>query len=247
MLLIRWDGATILTDPWFGMLMRGLPVFVRPCIAPKDLPKLDLILVSHFHTDHFDLKALRKMPARCEVLVMPPGLKTKPGRLRAQKIIEVKDGDAVQTDTFSIRAFSVEHSGYENAYLVERNGGALVFAGDAKYSPVFRHIAHKRHPLVSLLPVGGTRVFGRKIVMDPKDAMKAAIDLGTKVVVPIHPGGEWMSVPPLSLHPGRCEAFAKLAKAGNAPFAVAALKPGQRVRIDDTGKIMAHATDRKAS
>jgi L-ascorbate metabolism protein UlaG (beta-lactamase superfamily) len=236
MLLLHMDGLCVLTDPWFAMHMRGLPVFVKPCCEPDGLCRLDVVLVSHLHPDHFDPKALSKLSCECPLLVGPPGIKKKAGGLPFAEVIEIADGDRIERDGFSICAFSVEHSGYENAYLVERNGMSLLFAGDAKYSDVFSRIGKEHQPLVALLPVGGTQVFGRRIVMGPEDALKAGNDLGAKVVVPIHHGGEWMSVPPLSRHPGRASHLSWLAESSNAPFTVAALEPGEQTWIDAAGK-----------
>ena len=63
---------------------------------------------------------------------------------------------------------------------------------------------------LALLPVGGTRILGRRTVMGPTDARDAALLLDAAVVIPIHEGGIWMSVPPLSLHPGRCRHLVSL-------------------------------------
>ena len=231
MLLIRWGGATILTDPWFAMQMRGLPVFVRPCLAPEQLPPLDLVLVSHLHPDHYDRRAMARLCHQAGLLVGPPGIIARAHGARVRRVISMRGGDAAREGGLKVRAFQVQHSGYENAYLVQREGASLLFAGDARYSPVFRAIGQEHPPTVSLLPVGGTRALGRRIVMNPEDAARAAGDLRTSLVVPIHHGGEWMSVPPLSLHPGRAHHLADLARARRAPFSVAPLLPGQTVRV----------------
>jgi L-ascorbate metabolism protein UlaG (beta-lactamase superfamily) len=39
--------------------------------------------------------------------------------------------------------------------------------------------------------------------MNPAQAVQAAQDLGARHLVPIHPGGEWLPLPPMSWHPGR--------------------------------------------
>ena len=235
MLLIRWDSATILTDPWFAMQMRGLPVFVRPCVEPEQLPPLDLVLVSHLHPDHFDLHALLRLSHRVGILAGPPGLIERSHGVAARRIVTMHGGDTLREGDLKVRAYQVQHSGYENAYLVRRGGASLLFAGDASYSPVFRAIGQEHAPTVSLLPVGGTRVLGRRIVMDPEDAAQAATDLRTSLVVPIHHGGEWMSVPPLSRHPGRAAHLAELAGEQQAPFSVAPLLPGQTVHVASDG------------
>jgi len=235
MLLIRWGGAAILTDPWFAMQMRGLPVFVRPCVEPEQLPPLDLVLVSHLHPDHFDLRAMLRLRHRVGILAGPPGIIERSHGVAARRIVSMRGGDALGEGDLKVDAYQVQHSGYENAYVVRRGGASLLFAGDARYSPVFRAIGQEHAPTVSLLPVGGTVALGRRIVMNPEDAARAARDLRTSLVVPIHHGGEWMSVPPLSLHPGRAAHLADLARARRAPFSVAPLLPGQTVAVAGDG------------
>lgn len=236
-LLIKWDGMNILTDPWFAMHMRGLPVFVRPCIKAEGLPPLDLVLASHLHSDHYDRKAMSRLAQPCKLVIGPDGIQVGRDKVQAEKILTMADGDKYKGDGFTVHAYSVEHSGYENSYLVQRNGMSLYFAGDAKYCDAFKKIGAQTPPLVSLLPVGGTLVFGRRIVMNPEAAYQAALDLETKIVVPIHMGGEWMSVPPLSLHPGRSDKLVKLAEEKSAPFKVVALKPGQKTTVDYNGQV----------
>ena len=242
-LLLRWDGLTILTDPWFAMHIRGLPAFVRPCIRPEDLPPLDLVLVSHLHPDHFHRRAMLRLSHRAGLLVGPPGIAAEARGVSMRRLATLRDGDTIQDGETSVHAYSVEHSGYENAYLVRKGETSLLFAGDARYSPVFGAIGRAHAPTVSLLPVGGTLIMGRRIVMNPSDALAAATDLGTRVVVPIHAGGEWMSVPPLSLHPGRADQLAALAASRNAPFAVAPLRPGQHVRVANDGTVLWDESD----
>jgi hypothetical protein len=67
--LIRYAGMTILTDPTFihrheqvsiGYGMHSTRL-VDPAMEIQDLPPLDLILLSHFHGDHFDQVAERDL------------------------------------------------------------------------------------------------------------------------------------------------------------------------------------------
>ena len=236
-LLVRWDGLTILTDPWFAMHMRGLPVFVRPCVRPEDLPPLDLVLVSHLHSDHFHRRAMLRLSHRAGLMVGPPGIIDRARGVSVRMLATMQGSETIEQGDMSIHAYSVEHSGYENAYLVRRGRASLLFAGDANYSPVFSAIGRAHPPTVSLLPVGGTLIMGRRIVMGPQDALAAATDLRTRVVVPIHAGGEWMSVPPLSRHPGRPKQLAALAASRGVPFEVAPLEPGQHVQVSEDGEI----------
>src|SRR5438270_1175988 len=70
--LLKVDGATILTDPVFsdrvginlGLVTLGLKRLVKPAITLRQLPKIDLLLLSHAHMDHFDIPSLRALESR---------------------------------------------------------------------------------------------------------------------------------------------------------------------------------------
>ena len=63
--LIRLGGRTILTDPFLTERASPLPWFgprriAGPGLPPELLPPLDLLLLSHNHYDHLDLRALAR-------------------------------------------------------------------------------------------------------------------------------------------------------------------------------------------
>lgn len=224
---IEWGGAHILTDPWFAPRMRGLPVFVRPCVRAADLPPLDLVITSHYHPDHFDRRALRELRREPARLVVPlPPLGALNG-VNAGRVGLLDDGGVFEDEEFRVRAFRVRHSGFELGYLIERRGQSVFFGGDARYTDVFARIGAAHRVDIALLPCGGTEIVGRRIVMDPLDCVQAALDLRCRSLVPIHEGGEWMSVPPLSRHPGRAARVAEFAARARAPFRVAVIRPGE--------------------
>jgi len=51
-------------------------------------------------------------------------------------------------------------------------------------------------------------------------------------VIPIHEGGIWMSVPPLSLHPGRPEHLVQRVMKERVDTEVVVLKPGETYSYD---------------
>lgn len=224
---IEWGGAHILTDPWFAPRMRGLPVFVRPCVRPGELPPLDLVLASHYHPDHFDRRAMRELRHEVARLVVPPPPPGVFDGVRANRIDLLGDGSVFEDGEFTIRAFRVLHSGFELGYLIERLGQSVFFGGDARYTDVFARIGAVHRVDIALLPCGGTEIVGRRIVMNPLDCVQAALDLRCRSLVPIHEGGEWMSVPPLSRHPGRAAHVADFATRLDAPFRTVVIRPGE--------------------
>ena len=67
--LIKYAGFTILTDPTFIHMHEKVPLgyglettrLTNPAMEINQLPPLDLVLLSHFHGDHFDQVAMREL------------------------------------------------------------------------------------------------------------------------------------------------------------------------------------------
>ena len=59
-MLIQWNGKNILTDPWIiGPAIYGAWVHYPPIkLDIKDITKIDFILISHEHSDHFNEQTL---------------------------------------------------------------------------------------------------------------------------------------------------------------------------------------------
>src|ERR1051325_8701442 len=70
--LLKIDGFTILTDPVLstgvglslGLFTLGLKRLVEPALPLQEIPRPDLILLSHAHFDHFDTPTLRRLENR---------------------------------------------------------------------------------------------------------------------------------------------------------------------------------------
>jgi L-ascorbate metabolism protein UlaG (beta-lactamase superfamily) len=246
--LLELGTLRILTDPWFGMRMRVLPVYRRPGMAAKDLGPLDAVLVSHLHPDHYDGAALAQMNPPPRRVLLPPGaLKALGGHIlhgplrgpmRGHKIAswsELGPGETqnLPTDGLRICAVPGPHTGPppdEVNFIVDFDGwGRVFFGGDARFdAKVLHDIAARFGPIdLALLPVGGTRIFGVRTVMNPTDAWRAADILEARHIIPIHEGGIWMSVPPLSLHPGRAKHLVDLATSAGQGARVIALREGE--------------------
>ncbi|MDP8255000.1 MAG: MBL fold metallo-hydrolase [Candidatus Alcyoniella australis] len=229
MTLIQWQGLTVLTDPWYGNNLRGLPCFYAPPIALDQLPPIDAVLASHLHPDHFDVKAVRFLAARNPRMAVfaPPGVVEKLGPGHAGEVHELQWWQSRALGPLELIAAEAHHSGYEINAVIRGPGGSLFFGGDSRYSPAFNLTAQRLGPCdVALLPIGGTRVFGRRIVMNPQDAAAAAHDLGARYAIPIHEGGIWASLPPLSLHPGRPRHLREIAARPDSKFEAIVLEPG---------------------
>ena len=233
MVLIEYAGQFALTDPWFQMNMRGLPVFRKPGIALNELPRLNAIIASHLHRDHFDRDAVKQL---CH-----PELEIAGTRGTAAHDLAPWDETAI--GDFKLTATPAEHTGPPPAevnFLIECGQWRLFFGGDARWSDAYRQIADRTGPIdVAILPIGGTLIFGHRTTMDPSDAVRACNYLRPRWAIPIHEGGEWLPVPPASWHPGRFKHFVSQLAASELPVESCALKPGETARFTDDGVIKA--------
>ncbi len=75
--LIQARGLNLLTDPVWSARASPVP-FVGPrrvsppAIAFDDLPRIDVVLLSHNHYDHLDIATLRRLVARDDPLIVTP-------------------------------------------------------------------------------------------------------------------------------------------------------------------------------
>lgn len=232
-LLIHWARFNILTDPWFGMTMRGLRCYRRPAMAPSDLPPLDGVLVSHLHPDHFDRGAVETLRPPPGIVLFPPGSLRRLAQPHGTGWTEIAPWQTAAVGRITVTAVPASHTGPKpdevNFVLTVPGWGNVFFGGDARLDEgVLREVRERFGSFgLALLPVGGSRILGKRTVMDPEDAATAGEILDAATLVPIHEGGIWMSVPPLSMHPGRAAHLAQAVRARGHDRKVVVLKEGE--------------------
>jgi L-ascorbate metabolism protein UlaG (beta-lactamase superfamily) len=203
---LNFLGVQVLTDPVFSRRVGlGLPPFVlgpkryhAPALAPRELPKPDLIVLSHAHFDHFDVWSLRKFDRRTPVVTA----RATADLLRCHGFRHVHELDWGQAATIATRhgpltitAFEVahwgarmmrdDHRGY-NGYLLTRGGHTVGFAGDTAYTPAFARLKDPARPIdLMLMPIGAYDPWIRAHC-NPEQAVEMARQAGARTFVPIH-------------------------------------------------------------
>ena len=187
--LIEIDGVRLLTDP---LLRSRIGPLRRRGPAPRgeDLGQIDGVLISHAHPDHFDRASLRKVQGR-PTIVVPRGLGKAAQRLGGD-IQEVASGDRIEIRQVAITAVPARHSRWPLerrsrplGYLIE-GSTRVYFAGDTARFPKMADLAGRVD--VALLPVGRWGPPMGPDRLSPRTAVKAALDVGAKVAIPIHWG-----------------------------------------------------------
>ena len=73
------DGLIVMTDPVFNKAS-PVPIFGKPFpyehpINTDDLSRVDVVIISHDHYDHLDLKAIKDLSKTVDRFVVPLGIK----------------------------------------------------------------------------------------------------------------------------------------------------------------------------
>ncbi len=195
--LIQFNDLNVLVDPNFANWLFFLKRLKRSGMHLRDLPPIDLVLLSHAHYDHFHKPTLRKLPPT-KIGIMPWGVGDLAKDLGFARIIELdwwesfshKDWKVTFTPSnhWGARTLHDHHRGY-GGFVLEHQGRKIYHAGDSAYFEGFKEIGEKLRPEIALLPIGAyyPETF-RKVHMGPDEAMQAFKDLRAKVMVPMHYG-----------------------------------------------------------
>jgi L-ascorbate metabolism protein UlaG (beta-lactamase superfamily) len=208
--LIQTAGLNILTDPFLSERASPLsfagPRRVRPPgLAAKDLPPIDLILLSHNHYDHMDLPALRDIARHHQPRVVTPSgnarwIKKATSQFRVD---ELQWGGLTASGNMKIhltpalhwskRGFRDANVALWGAFVIETPSGVIYFAADTGYGTgeTFRHVREAfGPPRLSLLPIGAyePRWFMHPQHMNPEEAVRAHEGLESRTSLAIHHG-----------------------------------------------------------
>ena len=113
--LIRIGGRTLLTDPYLTERASPLPWFgprrlAGPSLAAGQLPPIDVLLLSHNHYDHLDLRALAQLGDTSAVrAVMPLRVSRYVERHRYAETIELDWLQTAQVAGVAITALPAIH------------------------------------------------------------------------------------------------------------------------------------------
>jgi L-ascorbate metabolism protein UlaG (beta-lactamase superfamily) len=220
--LIQMPGVNILTDPvWseragpFGWI--GPRRVRRPGVGLDELPDIDLILISHNHYDHLDIRTLRKLHGKFTPKVLVAAGDKKLVESSGMKDVreldwweEVQIGSGMKvtvtpTQHFSARGLFDRQQSLWGGYMIQNMGRRIYFGGDAGYSSHFAEIRRRLgSPDIALLGIGAyePRWFMRAMHMNPAEGVRAHEDLGSKQSIGMHFGTFRMSAEAFD-QPGR--------------------------------------------
>ncbi len=205
--LVQTQGLNILTDPvWanrVGPFGIGPERVAAPGISFADLPKIDVVLVSHNHYDHMDVDTLAKINARDKPLIVSSlgndavmtGVQTTAldwgGRVPVKPGIDVI---VTRNHHWGSRWFADHSRALWSSFVVTLPGGNLFFAGDTGFGDGQWPVEAARYGPVrlALIPIGAFR-FGPGQMevgshIGPVQAAEVFARLGAARAIGIHWG-----------------------------------------------------------
>ncbi|MCA9633295.1 MAG: MBL fold metallo-hydrolase [Myxococcales bacterium] len=186
--LIVLDGKRILTDPWFfDPAFGSLDHAVLPPVQAEKVGKLDAILVSHDHPDHADPMALDRLDKSATVFVGLKELETKLRLLGFKTVVRIGEWEQGKLGDLEIAATPALHDSPEVGFVLSGEQTSVYFGGDTTLIDDHHRIGEQFAPIVSILPVDGTRIrWEPLLVMDPTLAVEATRRLKSRQVFPSH-------------------------------------------------------------
>jgi L-ascorbate metabolism protein UlaG (beta-lactamase superfamily) len=191
---IQIGGQSVMIDPNFARWLFVLKRLRRPGLRVRDLPGIDVVLVTHAHFDHLHRPSLRaivqnnlRTRGRAPAIIVPSYVTDLVSDLGFSEIIELdwwntsRHGGVAITHVHS-------HRGY-GGFVLKAGKHSVYHAGDTAYFAGFREIGRRLSPELALLPIGAYNppTF-RNVHTNPADATHAFLDLNARWMVPMHYG-----------------------------------------------------------
>jgi L-ascorbate metabolism protein UlaG (beta-lactamase superfamily) len=174
----------------------------QPAVLFDDLPPIAMVLLSHNHYDHCDLRTLGMLAKRFDPIVVTPlgngALVRSAGIRRVEELDwwqEAKTSALPITLTpahhFSARSPLDRNRALWGGFVMAVESARIFFAGDTAYAGYFRDVRERLGPIdLALLPIGAyePRWFMQAVHMNPAEAVQAHLDLEATVSVGMHFG-----------------------------------------------------------
>ena len=218
--LIRYAGFTILTDPTFIHMHEKVNLgfglyttrLTNPAVNIEQLPPLDLVILSHFHGDHFDQVAVRELDKSLPIVTTPHASEelslrgfTNPQQLDKWESISFVKGNVQllitatpgQHGPLPVAMFLPQVMGSILDFKVKEEDDAdnssrrhlfrIYITGDTLVFDDIKEIPKRYSDInIALLHLGGTKVMGIMVTMDAKEGLEMFNIINPRKAIPIH-------------------------------------------------------------
>jgi L-ascorbate metabolism protein UlaG (beta-lactamase superfamily) len=212
--LLQIGGRNVLVDPVFSTRLIVLRRQRRPGVLVRDLPPIDLVLVTHAHMDHLDknslrrvIRATRRLRGTVPEVVVPHGVEDLVEWMGFRRVHSLGWWEAVAIAGLEVTMTPCKHWGARMFRDMHRGYGGYVIAaatttgdaaglyptvyhsGDTAYFQGFAEVGQRLQPDVALLPIGAYFPDTyRSVHTSPEEALRGFVECGAKWMIPMHFG-----------------------------------------------------------
>lgn len=203
---LQIDGKRILIDPVFSQF--GAPYsFINKAYKgtniykPADIPDIDVLLISHDHWDHLDYPTVEALQPRIKKVIcgLGTGEHFRRWGYREDQIIEKDWNESVRIDSaLTITVTPAHHNSGRilkahqalwASFVITSASFNIYYSGDTGYDKHFKVIGDTYGPFnLALMECGQYDENYKYTHMQPEQSMQAALDLRTKMLLPVHWG-----------------------------------------------------------
>lgn len=201
--LLICKGVRILVDPVFSGHASPLPGMIKAfrgadVYTPADFPEIDYLVITHNHYDHLDKKTIAALLPKVRQVYTSLGVGkylplyssdipvTEMDWWETQQLREGISLTATPARHFSGRGL-VQNESLWSSFVLQFFDHRLFLGGDSGYAPHFKKIGDTFGPFdLALLECGQYNLSWHDIHLLPEETAQAAVDLQTRVLMPVH-------------------------------------------------------------
>jgi L-ascorbate metabolism protein UlaG (beta-lactamase superfamily) len=158
-------------------------IYIDPFKLPANLPKADIIFITHAHYDHFSAEDIAKIKKDGTIIVATKDVTSKIGK-GTVTVVPGQNYTVGNLKVMTVPAYNLDKKFHPKGnnwvgYIITLSNGQKIYhAGDTDFIPEMRKVITD----IALLPCGGT------YTMTAQQAAEAANIFKPKVLIPMHWG-----------------------------------------------------------
>ena len=217
--LIKLGNTTIITDPVFeknmGPLFFGPKRYVDAAINLKELPEVNLFLLTHNHYDHLSTRTIQRFPYKKAKVLAPLKLGKYFTKNGFSNVTEMDWYNEINYNDLKITFLPAVHWSKRSlwdtnktlwgSFLIEYKNKKIFFACDTGYGKIYEELGKKYGPIdLTLINIGAYNFYPMSPRKDrsiyhtnPEEALNIGKDLQSKKVLGMHWGTVVLSLEPI--------------------------------------------------